>query len=135
MLFPIILILFSLHSYISSFTSIPHPQAPHLAFSSFAGEYSSLKYYEPKYVDKEIVNDMMAEQPTSHQALEALRVVIRYAEANFDPQDADLFIHLGRMDERLVRRQKEKSFMDSQQRERDFMNICARTGFHGVNRE
>ena len=78
---------------------------------------------------------MMAEQPTSHQALEALRVVIRYAEANFDPQDADLLIHLGRMDERLVRRQEEKSFMDSQQRERDFMNICARTGFHGVNRE
>ena len=32
MLFPIILILFSLHSYISSFTSIPHPQAPCLAF-------------------------------------------------------------------------------------------------------
>ena len=56
---------------------------------------------------------MMAERPTSHEALEALRVVIRYAEANFDPQDADLLIHLGRMDERLVRRQKEKSFMDS----------------------
>ena len=78
---------------------------------------------------------MMAERPTSHEALEALRVVIRYAEANFDSQDADLFIHLGRMDERLVRQQKEKSFMDSQQRERDFTNICARTGLHGVNRE
>ena len=135
MLFPIILILFSLHSYISGFTSIPHPQAPSLVFSSFGGEYSSIKYYEPKYVDKEIVNDIMAEQSTSHQALEALRVVIRYAEANFDPQDADLFIHLGQMDKRLVRQQKEKSFMDSQKRERDFMNICAWTGFHVVNRE
>ena len=38
---------------------------------------------------------MMAEQPTSHEALEALRVVIRYIEANFDSQDTDLFIHLG----------------------------------------
>ena len=78
---------------------------------------------------------MMAEQPTSHEALEALRVVIRYIEANFDSQDTDLFIHLGWMDKRLVRQQKEKSFMDSQQRERDFMNICAWTGLHGVNRE
>ena len=78
---------------------------------------------------------MMAERPTSHEALEALRVVIRYAEANFDPQDADLLIHLGRMDERLVRRQKEKSFMDSRQRERDFMDICVWTGLHSVNRE
>ena len=49
------------------------------------------------------MNDMMAEQPTLHEALEALRVVIRYAEANFDPQDADLLIYLGQMDERLVR--------------------------------
>ena len=78
---------------------------------------------------------MMAERPTSHEALEALRVVIRYAEANFNPQDADLLRHLGRMDERLVRQQKEKSFMDSQQRERDFMDICVWTGLHSVNRE
>ena len=49
------------------------------------------------------MNDMMAERPTSHEALEALRVVIRYTEANFDPQDADLLIYLGQMDERLVR--------------------------------
>ena len=68
---------------------------------------------------------MMAERPTSHEALEALRVVIRYAEANFNPQDADLLRHLGRMDERLVRRQKEKSFMDSQQRERFYEYLCA----------
>ena len=61
---------------------------------------------------------MMAERPTLHEALEAVRVVIKYAESNFGPRDADLLICLGRINERLV----------MQQRERDFTDICAQTG-------
>lgn len=68
---------------------------------------------------------MMAERPTSHEALEAVRVVIKYAESNFGPREADLLICLGRINERLVR----------QQRERDFTDICAQTGLHSIDRE
>ena len=64
---------------------------------------------------------MMNKKPTTYEALEALRVVIKYAETNFElSQDVDLLIHLGRMNERLERRQREK----------DFMNICMWTGLH-----
>lgn len=78
----------------------------------------------------------MAEGPASHEALKALRVVIRYAESNFEfPRDAHLLIHLGRMDERLVTQQRERNFMERQQRERDFMNSCVRIGLHSVDRE
>ena len=64
--------------------------------------------------------------PTSYEAQQALRVLIRYAESNFDVRrDADFLLCLGRMDERLER----------QQRDRDFMDICVQTGLHSVDRE
>lgn len=66
---------------------------------------------------------------TSCEALQALEVVIGYAESTFEfHQDADLLIQLGRINERLER-------LERQQKERDFMDICARTGFHSVDRE
>lgn len=68
---------------------------------------------------------MMAERPTLHEALEAVRVVIKYAELNFGPREADLLICLGRINERLV----------MQQRERDFTDICAQTGLHSIDRK
>lgn len=67
--------------------------------------------------------------PTSCEALQALEVVIGYAESTFEfHQDANLLIQLGRINERLER-------LERQQKERDFMDICAQTGLHSVERE
>ena len=62
--------------------------------------------------------------PTSYQALQAIRVVIKYAEPRLElPQDDNFFIQLGRIEEKLERHQ------------RVFTDICAQTGLHSVNRE
>lgn len=64
--------------------------------------------------------------PTSYEAQQALRVLTRYAEANFDVcQDAKFLLFLGRMHEKLER----------QQRGREFLDICVHTGLHSVDRE
>lgn len=62
--------------------------------------------------------------PTSNQALQALRVVINYAKPRLEvPQDCELLVQLGRIEEKLERRQ------------RDFTDICVQTGMHSVDRE
>lgn len=62
--------------------------------------------------------------PTSYQALQALRMVIKYAEPRLElPQDANFLIQLGRVEERLEKYQ------------RDFTDVCVQAGLHGMDRE
>lgn len=72
---------------------------------------------------------MMDEQPTIYEALQALEVVIRYAQTTFEfHQDSNLLIQLGRVNEKLEK-------LDRQLQERDFIDICVRTGLHSMDRE
>ena len=72
---------------------------------------------------------MMDEQPTIYEALQALEVVMRYAETTFEfHQDANLLIQLGRVNEKLEK-------LDRQLQEWDFKDICVRTGLHSMDRE
>ena len=82
-----------------------------------------------KVIDKKIANYMMDERPTIYEALQALEVVIKYAETTFEfHQDANLLIQLGRVNEKLEK-------LDRQLQERDFKDICVRTGLHSMDRE
>lgn len=73
--------------------------------------------------------------PTSCEALQALEVAIGYAESTFEfHQDADLLIQLGRINEKLEKLERLER-LERQLKERDFMDNCARTGLHSVDKE
>lgn len=63
-------------------------------------------------------------KPTSHEALEAVKVLISYSEHEMEfPRDGHLLVALGRFQEKVEEHCR-----------RDRRDVCAQTGFH-MNRE